>query len=152
MEREIDASADEVWQVLGERFGELSWSSGITGSSLEGELGVGAVRVCEFPPNMFARDGTVKEKLLTFDREAMKFSYQPTTPLGPMKDAINRWTITPLGPRRCKVSSHATVQLRAWAWLFAPFMGPMLRKLGEEFLDDLIAEVERLRTTRASAA
>ncbi|MBX2800856.1 MAG: SRPBCC family protein, partial [Myxococcales bacterium] len=66
---EMEASADQAWQVLGERFGDIAqWSSTLATSSLQGTLGVGATRVCQgtgfgpFPP------GEVTEELVEFDR------------------------------------------------------------------------------------
>ncbi|MEM6996082.1 MAG: SRPBCC family protein, partial [Myxococcota bacterium] len=106
--REIEASAERVWHVVGERFGDMSWSSGITRSNLEGELGAGAVRVCQFPPNMFSKDGQVRERLLSFDRDTMRLSYE-AGPTGPMKRATNRWSVVALGRQRCRVDMRATV-------------------------------------------
>lgn len=138
---EMKASADDVWWVVGERFDDLRWSSGITESSLEGELGVGAIRVCHFPPNQFSKTGMVKERLLSFDRKAKTLSYEVTESNGVMKSACNHWTIVPLGPKRCRVDMHAQVELQGIARWFSFFMGFMLKRMGTQTARELEAHV-----------
>lgn len=147
LERELPASAEEVWTVVGERFGDLSWTSGVTESYLDGggEPCAGSERVCQFPPNMFARAGEIRERLLSFDRAGKTFSYQTTEPTGVMQRATNRWTVTPLGEARCRVAMHATVELRGLARLLAPLMRPMLRRMGVQTLRELEDHVAALR-------
>ncbi|MCH9688102.1 MAG: SRPBCC family protein [Deltaproteobacteria bacterium] len=148
-EREIDASAAEVWCVLGEGFGDVSWSTGIDSSSLEGELGVGCLRTCNFPPSRLSKSGSVRETLVQFDREAMTLAYEVQPTPGVMKSAINRWSITPLGAERCRVRSHATLEFRGLAVVFGPLMRPMIRRMGARFVDDL---AERVAATRRVSA
>ncbi len=141
--RDFAASAQEVWAVVGERFGDLSWSSGIDRSSLEGELGVGAVRVCEAPPNMLMKDGIIRERLLTFDRDAMRLSYEAVDPPGVMKHAVNRWSVVALDGQRARVEMRASVEfvavIGAVAWMFSPW----LRRMGRQTLDELAEHLER---------
>ncbi len=151
IQREFAVAAAQVWNVVGEQFGDLSWSTGITRSSLHGELGVGAVRHCEFPPNMFSRDGVVRERLLSFDRDAMSLSYE-AGPTGPIKRAVNRWTVVAMGPRACRIDMRATIELRGVMRLFSGLMRPMLRGMGTQTLDELGAEVLRQRQVASTAA
>ena len=141
MQREIAAPAEAVWAVLGEGFGDLSWASDVESSSLEGSLQVGAVRTCRFPPNMFSKEGFVRETLRSFDRRTMSFSYEAHGMPAFIGRAINRWTIVPLGEDRCRVESRATVQPRGIAILIAPIMRIMLRRMGLRFLDELAEHV-----------
>lgn len=151
IEREVAASAVEIWSVLGERFGDLSWSRDIESSALEGELGVGAVRVCRFPPNAFSRDGEIRERLVAFDREALTMAYEVTEPTGVMRRAINRWSLEPAGAGRCIMRSHATMELRGLARLLSPIVQLMLRRMASRFLEDVVAQAHASRTSCAAA-
>ena len=150
IEREIAAPAGEVWTVLGENFGDMEWSSGISQSHLVGDLGVGAERVCAFPPNMFSSSGEVREKLLTFDRDERAFSYEAALPSGVMRRAVNRWTVTALGPDRCTVKMRASVEFRGVMRWLAPLLGPLLRKMGSDTLKELEVHM-RARADKAAA-
>ncbi len=87
---EIEAPASTVWEVVGERFGDIArWTEFLDSSSLEGELGVGAVRTCRFQPNVFSRTGTIRERLTSFDRDAMRLSYEGIGMSAFMERAIN---------------------------------------------------------------
>lgn len=142
---EIDASADEAWQVLGEQFGDIAeWSATLATSHLVGDLGVGATRSCEgtgfgpFPP------GVVTEKLTLFDRQARALTYEANTGLPPfVLTAMNRWTIESLGPERCRVHSHATVQLAWWARPLGFLMPWMMRGDMDRFSEEMRHRIER---------
>ena len=63
-EVEVAATVDEAWAVLGEQFGEIAaWTNAILASSLEGKLGVGAVRTCTIEGFGPFKEGAVKERL-----------------------------------------------------------------------------------------
>jgi len=50
LDLELAAPAARVWTVLGEEFGEVDkFASGVVKSSMEGPVGVGAVRACQTP-------------------------------------------------------------------------------------------------------
>ena len=141
LDRELAASAEDVWRVVGERFGDLTWSEGIDASHLEGELGVGGVRICRFEPNAFSREGVVRERLTEFDREARVLAYVAENMPGVMRCASNRWSVVSLGPDRCRVEMRAAVELRGIARLFAPLLGLGLRRMGSRTLQELEAYV-----------
>ncbi len=152
MHQDVELSAARAWAVLGERFGDLSWSTGITSSSLEGELSPGAIRVCRFPPNMFSKAGEVRERLLHYDPDARSLAYEATDLPGIMRKAINRWTISPRDAERCRIASHATVELRGPMVLLQPLMRVMLRRMGARFIDELVAHARTVQDPLAYAA
>lgn len=142
IERHFTAPAAVVWDVIGEKFGDMSWSSGIDSSHLVGELGVGAERVCSFEPNMFSKNGEVREKLLSFDRETHAFSYEAKMPRGAVKGAVNRWQIVKKDDGGCIVRMDATLEFRGFARVMAPLMGSMLKKMGRQTLAELEAHIQ----------
>lgn len=148
-QRVFDIPASEVWEVVGEQFGDLSWSDSITSSHLEGELGVGAVRVCLFPPNQFSKEGLIKERLLSFDREKMAISYEALGLNGVMKAATNRWTVVPTGAQSCRIDMHASVEMSGLMGMIAPLFGFMLKRMGRATLDQLAVRLELHAQTRA---
>ncbi len=137
-EIEIDAPAEAAWRVLGEGFGDLSWSSSITYTRLSGELGVGAVRSCggeafgPFPA------GEVSEVLTRFDREAMTFAYRGTDAMPWFVDSVeNTWTVDALGAERCRVVLAPDLVVRWWlrpiqllaVWIFGGAMRGLLHEM-----------------------
>ena len=113
----IKASAKQAWQVLGEGYGEVgTWIVSLSQSSMEGEVGVGGIRVCTglgfgpFPASV------VKERLIDFDAQSYSFRYEAFTGLPAIiKSAQNAWKIDPQGQNQCCIKMHAQIQLKWWA-------------------------------------
>ncbi|MGH1340935.1 MAG: SRPBCC family protein [Nannocystales bacterium] len=140
---ELETSADAAWQVLGEGFGDLSWSSGITYTRLCGELGVGAVRSCggerfgPFPA------GEVSEELTHFDREAMTFRYRGTEGMPWFVDTVtNTWTVHPLDHGRCEVVLEPELVVRWWLRPLQPVVVWMTRGMMRGLLDEMKHRIE----------
>jgi|GEM_PF-2601329 len=93
---EIDAPAQAVWQVLGERFAHIGhWAAAITSSCPVGadEPGVGVVRACHIPRFGPVPAGTIKEGLTVFDRDQMALEYEAVEGMpNQMADAGGRRT------------------------------------------------------------
>lgn len=135
----VEASAAETWEVLGARFGDIgTWATAIQASSLDGPLGVGAIRTCEIKGFGPIPDGAVRERLVHFDPSTRSFSYEVVEGLPSMlTSAMNRWRVDPLGPRRCRVTTHATV---VPVWWLRPFSWLLRRQLTRDigtFAEDL---------------
>lgn len=146
MDEEIEATADEVWFVLGERWGDLGWSRDILRSTVDREsVEAGAVRACHIAPSPLAKTDVIHETLLTFDRDARTLSYEATGLAGFLERAENRWSVTPLENGRCRVQSHATLEVTGFGRLLTPLLGWMLRRMGRQFLEDLTRQVEHNR-------
>ena len=106
---EIDATAAQTWAVLGEGFDSWdAWAPGIERSTLEGELGLGAVRVNETPSL-----GTVRQELVVFDRERRALAYEMRSGLPPFFSGVrNDWTLEALEGGRCQLQGVAVFELR----------------------------------------
>lgn len=141
----VDAPAAEAWRVLGQNFAAIGqWSATFRTSSLEGALGVGAIRTCEgvgfgpFPPSQ------VTEKLTRFDPEAMCFAYVATSGLPSfIEEASNVWSIDAMGPGKCRVRSCAEVRP---VWWLRPlgFLIPLLAQRDmDRFSEELQYQIER---------
>jgi len=150
---EVAAPAAEVWHWVGERFGDLAdWAPGLLSSHLEGELGVGAERVClseGFGP--FAA-GTVRERLIAFDRATMRLTYEATEGLPSwMPTAMNRWAVVPIDASRSRIEMHATVHLRGILRLLSPLMWLWGRQMSRKVVSDLTHAIERSERRLTSA-
>lgn len=112
----IEAPAERVWHVLGERFMHFGeWAAPIHASSPVDrvEPDVGVTRACSIAPFGPARAGVVKERLTRFDREAMSFEYEALEGMPSFVDhAVNRWSVSRVGEHRCELRIHATLTLR----------------------------------------
>src|SRR5690349_13718769 len=115
-EIEIAAPALDVWAVLGERFMHIGdWAAPITASSPVGsvELRPGAVRACTIAPFGPMKAGLIKERLTSFDRDALSFEYESIEGMPDfVSRATNRWTVVPMGEAWSLVSIHAALHLR----------------------------------------
>lgn len=149
---DIAAPAEVAWRVIGERFGDIAeWTSTLTASSLDSEVGVGAVRTCHFQPDVFSSSGILRERLLGFDRTAMTLTYEGLGLPFFLRGAVNRWSVTRVSSEVCRVESRARLDLRGVAVVLTPLMRPMIRRMGEKLLSELAVHVEAVANEKASA-
>jgi len=143
----VYASAPTAWLVLGERFGQIGdWAAPIVTSTLEGELGVGAVRTCRFDRFGPFAPGLVKERLLAFDPTAMSLVYESVAGMPSfVESAVNRWSVQPYTATTCRVRTHATLQLRGPVRLLGPLLQRMLEAGAARVLEELRHQVEHGR-------
>lgn len=141
---EINAPASITWDVLGERFADVSdWAHSIVKSSLNGSLGEGAVRTCHIKAVGPIAAGQIKEELTHFDRESYALTYVVLSGApNLMKSIENAWTIDSLGENRCEVTSRATFEMKWWALPLAPLMRMPLNRAVRDFMEQLKHRVE----------
>lgn len=139
-----EGPASAAWQVLGERFGDLGWSSTIAESWLDTELDVGVSRTCRsatsfgpFPPSV------VTEKLTHFDRDAMELRYEATSGIPSfILKASNHWRIEAVNAQRCRILSEAEVDFAWWAAPLAWLFPMMIKNDMSRFTEELKRAVE----------
>lgn len=145
-EIEIDAPAERVWAVLGERFMHVSdWAAPITSSCPvgPGAPGVGATRACSIAPVGPVKAGVVKERLTKFDREQMSYEYEAIEGMpGFVAAATNRWTVVRVDDGRSVVRIQATLTLRGPAKLLGWLMKWQFRSVGVRVAEELKYFVE----------
>lgn len=144
IEVEVEAPAAEAWRVLGDQFGTIGeWASGLRASSLDGAVGVGAVRTCDVADFGPFSAGRITEEVLEFDRRAMRFTYASRSGMPRMVQAAkNRWSIEALGSDRCRVRSHASIDLHWWALPLATWAGWGMRSGADRFVEELRHRIE----------
>lgn len=134
LNRRINAPAATVWGLLAEKFGDVGqWTSGLAGSHMTGEPGVGAVRTCTMP-----NGDEIQETLVIYSPEKMNFKYTATQGLPSwLKEASNNWAVHPINAQTCTVSAIATVVLPWWLVPVSPLAKLGLKIMGKRFLDEM---------------
>lgn len=135
---QVAASADNAWQVVGEAFGTVGdFTTAISASSLAGELGVGATRVCHTHNAGLFPKIVVEEVLTEFDRTNQRYTYVVNKGLPAMfEHAQNAWSIEPVDAATCVIHSHARLTLAFWfrpvEWLIKRMIQHDMKKYFEE--------------------
>lgn len=123
----IHAPAEKVWEVLGERFGDVAtWAVGIHRSHmLDAE-----VRHCD------TLLGPVRERLLEFDQKTQCLEYEAVTAPPWFRRATNRWCVDDLGPGQSRVRIHAKITLKpVYGHLMMLLSAPRMRRLSTVLAD-----------------
>jgi len=139
--REVNASADAVWNVLGERFGEISgWFDPVVKSRMDGPLAAGATRICDVKAVGPVPEGEVVEQLTHFDRDARSLTFQIRAGVpGFMRLVENAWTVEQTGANTCTATSIVTINL---AWYALP-MTPLIKMQLGKTLASFVVELEK---------
>lgn len=137
----VNASADRLWEILGDDFEKVSdWASGVDSSGANVEVPVldGATiggRVCEAPGF-----GAIHETLTTFEPEQRSFAFVATASKIPsfVRNITNHTSVRPLGPDRAELQVRITADTDG---LRGALVKPlMVRKFGKG-IDSLIEDV-----------
>ncbi|MEM7716033.1 MAG: SRPBCC family protein [Cyanobacteria bacterium P01_A01_bin.68] len=136
----VNASADRLWEIMGQEFGQVShWASSIhdsqgrnTGRVLEGAPCSG--RVCE------TAMGNFKEQIHTYDESSKTLAYDAKGDKMPffVKRLANNWTFTPLSEGKCKVDMRMEIGLLP---VFNLLMAPMMRIQMGGVIEQIIEEL-----------
>ena len=144
----IDAPADQVWQVVGVQFDRIGeWATAIPASTAAPNSGGvtqarATGRSCHTGLRWLPE---VSETILDYDDAARTLTYEAQDGMPKfVAVARNRWTVTPEGAQRCRVSYDAVFETRGVLGRLA--RGPALigvMRTGRHTLDDLKHYVER---------
>jgi Polyketide cyclase / dehydrase and lipid transport len=150
----INASAEDAWVVVGERFGQISeWASAITESVIDGPPAVGRVRTCQVAGFGPIAAGVIKERLICFDPDARSLSYEAAAGMPRfIAAAVSRWSVHAGPGSSCTVRIHATLALRPAARLLSPALRWRLRGDTRRVLAELRQRVETGHRDPAGAA
>lgn len=143
----IAASALAVWEAIGERFVHIGqWAAPIVSSCPinDAPLAVGMVRACRIARFGPFSPGVIRERLTTFDREAMSLSYEAQDGMPRfVANAVNRWSVHRVDASQCEVRVHATLTLRGPMKLFGWLLRNQLEASGVRVLEELKYYVEQ---------
>lgn len=151
--KELNAPASVVWQVFGERFGDVAdWTDAIAKSTLDGELKEGAVRTCDLKAFGPVPAGKITEELTRFQPSERALTYNVLSGLPKFIHQIeNAWTLHDLGDGRTRVQSIATFDIAWWMVMMIPVMRGQMGKGLTAFVNELEAEVARVQAAERAA-
>lgn len=146
---EINAAADDVWDVMGERFADIAdWSTSVLESSLDGPLQAGSTRTCKLAPTPAGLD-TIEEKLTAFDRQRKVFGFDIVTGLpGFMKRVSSEWKLQAVGPNRTRATNTLTIEVK---WYMTPML-PIIRSQFARTIQSFMGEIETVASGRMPVA
>ncbi len=122
---EVSVPADRAWEVIADEFGNFGQiTTALESSSLKGELGVGAIRVCNSKPVGPFPASVIEERLVEFDPVQKKYTYIAHSGLPAMFiKAQNTWSIESVTDTSCVIHSLAKLELKVW---LRPLSGVLL--------------------------
>lgn len=151
---DIDAPADQVWEVVGPGFGRVGdWGAAVEQSRPVGEASLdgapAAGRTCSV-----AMPGIdqIAEQLTEYDVEARRLTYRLSDGMTRLvAGAANTWEVRPLPEGRAEFRMNATVELVGAARVAGPFVKAYLSAIGRRTSRDLKTYVETGVPSRAKA-
>jgi hypothetical protein len=146
---ELEHSPKVLWEIFGEGFENVSdWASLIIKSSLDGDLGEGAVRTCDLKQTGPVAAGKVTEEITHFDRQELALTYVVRSGIpGMMRHLDNAWTFADLGGGRTRVTSTLNLKMAWWSLPMLPLIRMQLKKTIRSF----IAQLDRYAAQTSSA-
>ena len=94
----VDASADDVWEVLRQMDDIDKYSSAVAKVEWTGDHGVGGQRVCTAPQGQ----GAYKESIVAFDDNGRTYSYALVEGV-PVKGMVNTFKVVDLGYKKSMI-------------------------------------------------
>jgi Polyketide cyclase / dehydrase and lipid transport len=139
---DIDASAAQVWQIVGREFSDIGrWASAIP-SSVRTSTGDG--RACEGVLGI----EQVTERLIAYDDDERTLTYVADRGMPRyVTTAVNTWRVETLGDNRARVAVSARLEMAGAARLLLPLLRVPLAFVGRRTLAELKHYVEQGRPT-----
>lgn len=135
--RVVDASADDVWDILRQMDDIDKYSSAIAKVDWTGAKGVGGERVCSAPQGQ----GQFKESIVSFDDDARSYAYAVTEGV-PFKGMVNSFKVVDLGYKKSMI---------VWTSNFDAFLkNPQMTK--EQFMGFIEQTIDEMLTNVIAAA
>ena len=137
LEVEINRNIEDVWQVLGNEFGEIAtWVSLAKSSEIGGSSKLAEV---DYGYRLLKTDkGTAKHVLTSFDSSNHSLSYDvPEGTPAFVKTATASWSLTDLGENKTRMNVHFAIQLGGLlGFLLAPVAKKKLGTLSDNILEE----------------
>ena len=132
----INASADRLWQILGDDYAKVGeWTTQVLSSQPNPDLRVGEGRVC-----VTDGFGDAKETLTQYDEQKRELAYVATIEKMPffVKEMANAWRVEPKGESRSIVHMDMNGKLLpVFKQIMTRPMSKQLAKSADLFLRDL---------------
>ncbi len=133
----VNASADQVWEVLGNQFNDVSkWASVVLDSKAIPDLPPGSGRICNVKGL-----GETYEKLENYDDQNREFTFTLESKKVPffMRQIVNTWQVKPQGDNQAQVSMVGNITLMP---VFSQLLSGRLKKNFLKQADGLLGELK----------
>ena len=133
----VNASADKVWQILGDDFNNVSnWASAVIDSTAIPDQPEGSGRVCNVKGF-----GQVTESIYHYDDNNRELSFILAGGKVPffMRKIDNTWGVTPKGENRSELQVNVDITLMP---VFKQLMTGMMTKQMTKQADGLLSELK----------
>jgi uncharacterized membrane protein len=133
----INKPIDDVWEVLGNQFGQISnWASIIRESKVYGEATLNGLNFSIRETNTLS--GITKQEITYFNPENYSLSYKSISGTPPIiKEVRAQWNLTKKDSNVTDLELDFTADMKGIGFILAPIAKIKLSKVGEELLDDL---------------
>ena len=138
----IDKPVEEVWEVLGNQFGEVSnWASIISESKVYGESKLNGVNYSIRETN--TAKGITKQEITSFDPERHSLSYKSIAGTPPIiKEVRAHWRLANKDANTTNLVMDFTADMKGLGFILVPLVKKKLGKIGDNLLEELKYYVE----------
>ena len=141
-ELSIAKPVDEVWEVLGNQFGEIAkWASIISHSEVSGQPKLPGVNYSIRSTK--TTQGDTQQELTGFDPDKHEISYKSIsgTP-AIIKQVSAHWSLKKEGENNTQLMLDFSAEMKGMGFILAPIAKIKLGKVGDVLLDDFKYYVE----------
>ena len=138
----IDKPVEEVWEVLGNQFGQISnWASIISESKVYGESKLNGVNYSIRETNTIK--GITKQEITSFEPKKHSLSYKSISGTPPIiKEVRAHWTLAKNDSNTTSLVMDFTADMKGLGFILAPIVKKKLGKIGDDLLEELKYYVE----------
>jgi uncharacterized membrane protein len=133
----IGKPVEEVWEVLGNQFGQISnWASLIKQSKVYGDSKLNGVNYSIRETNTLK--GITKQEITSFEPEKHSLSYKSIsgTP-AIIKEVRAHWSLVKNDSNSTKLVMDFTADMKGLGFILAPIVKMKLSKIGDQLLEEL---------------
>ena len=134
----INKSIEDVWEVLGNQFGEISiWSSLISESKVYGDSKLAGLNFSKRETN--TSQGITVQEMTSFNPEQYTLSYKALSGTPSFIKSTNaKWFLSKLNEGSTQLNINIDIQTKGiLGFILSPIVKIKLGKLGDDLVDDL---------------
>lgn len=138
----IDKPIEEVWEVLGNQFGQISnWASIINESKVYGESKLKGINYAIRETD--TAQGITKQEVTSFDPKKHSLSYKSISGTPPIiKEVRAHWSLAKTNSNFTNLEMDFKADMKGLGFILSPLVKIKLGKIGNELLEELKFYVE----------
>lgn len=138
----INKSIEEVWEVLGNQFGQISnWATLIKESKVYGDSKLKGVNFSIRETDTL--NGITTQELTSFEPDKHSLSYKSISGTPPIiKEVRAHWSLTTKDSNTTDLVMDFTADMKGLGFILVPIVKMKLGKIGNELLEELKYYIE----------